>query len=181
MKLRALALSAALLLPAHAVLAQHHGPRIQIGHHDNDDSPARPGPRHSPREARAYITTSDDVATLLLTRDVLAMQLTERTLQRIAREAGDEDDDDGFFGRLVANVVRSSLTSVLRHSIQVPIEDIRSVDYRGGRILIVTEEGDRIFDEVEVNDSDVMEHFSRRDAEAFVREFRALKARSRAH
>jgi hypothetical protein len=185
MKLPVLALSALLLIPAHSAVAsaQRHGTHIEIDDGDHHDSPARPGPRHDLRDARFAITTTDDVASLLLTRRVLALQLTDHGLGRIGREM-DEDDDDGdgdggFIGRMVASVVKSSVRSILRRSLEIPIDDVRSVDLRGGRLVITTEDGDRVFEQVEIDDTDVMESFSRRDAEEFVRQFRALKARSR--
>jgi hypothetical protein len=181
MKLPVLALSALMLLPAHQAAAQRHGTHIEINDDDHDGSPARPGPRHDLRDARYAITTTDDVASLLLTRRVVALQLTERALGIIGREMDedDEDGDGGFIGRFVASVVKSSVRTVLRRSLEIPIDDVRSVDYRNGRLVITTEDDDRVFDQVEVNDTDVMESFSRRDAEEFVRQFRALKARSR--
>ena len=180
MKLPVLALSALLLIPAHSAAAQRHGTHIEINDDDHGSSPARPGPRHDLRDARFAMTTTDDVASLLLTRRVVALQLTERALADIGREMDDDDDGDGgFIGRMVASVVKSSVRTVLRRSLEIPIDDVRSVDYRGGRLVITTEEGERVFDEVEVNDTEVMERFSRRDAEEFVRQFRALKARSR--
>ncbi|SOD01745.1 hypothetical protein SAMN05216486_10140 [bacterium JGI 053] len=181
MKLPVLALSALMLLPAHSAAAQRHGTRIEISDDDHDASPARPGPRHDLRDARYAITTTNDVASLLLTRRVVALQLTERALGRIGREMDDEDDadDGGFIGRFVASVVKSSVRTVLRRSLEIPIDDVRSVDYRNGTLVITTEDDDRVFDQVEVDDTDVMESFSRRDAEEFVRQFRALKAKSR--
>jgi len=180
MKLPVLALSALLLIPAHSAAAQRHGTHIEINDDDHGSSPARPGSRHDLRDARFAMTTTDDVASLLLTRRVVALQLTERALADIGREMDDDDDGDGgFIGRMVASVVKSSVRTVLRRSLEIPIDDVRSVDFRGGRLVITTEDGDRVFDEVEVNDTEVMERFSRRDAEEFVRQFRALKARSR--
>jgi hypothetical protein len=180
MKLPVLALSALLLVPAHPAAAQRHGTHIEIDDGDHHDSPARPGPRHDLRDARFAITTTDDVASLLLTRRVLALQLTDHGLGRIGREMDDDDDgDDGFIGRFVASVVKSSVRSILRRSLEIPIDDVRSVDYRNGRLVITTEDDDRVFDQVEIDDTEVMESFSRRDAEEFVRQFRALKARSR--
>src|SRR5829696_3595714 len=111
MKLPVLALSALLLLPAHSAAAQRHGTHIEINDDDHHGtSPARAGPRHDLRDARFAMTTTDDVAALLLTRRVLALQLTERALADIGHEM-DEDDDDGdggFIGRMVASVVKSS-------------------------------------------------------------------------
>ena len=181
MKLPVLALSALMLLPAHSAAAQRHGTHIEISDDDDDASPAHPGPRHDLRDARYAITTTNDVASLLLTRRVLALQLTEHALGNIGQEMDDDEDggDGGFIGRFVASVVKSSVRTVLRRSLEIPIDDVRSVDYRNGRLVITTEDDDRVFDQVEVNDTDVMESFSRRDAEEFIRQFRALKARSR--
>ena len=178
MKPPALALSALLLMPAQAAVAQHDDVHIEI-HDDTEDSPARPGPRRSLREAHFAMTTTDDVASLLLTREVVALQLTDRSLRRI-REGDDHDEEnDGFLAQMISSVVRSTVHTVLRRSIEIPIADLRSVEYRGGRLILTTEDGERVFEEVEVNDTDVMESFSPRDAQAFVREFRALKARTR--
>jgi hypothetical protein len=181
MKLPLLALSALLLMPAHELDAQHHGTRIEINDDDHGPTPARPGPRYDLRDARYSIITTDNVATLLLTRRVLALQLTEQALSRIGRQIDEDDEkgDGGFIGRMVASVVKSSVRTVLRRSLQISIEDVHSVDYRNGRLEITTEDGDRVFDQVEIDDTEVMESFSRRDAEEFVRQFRALKARSR--
>jgi hypothetical protein len=178
MKLPVLALSALMLLPAHQAAAQRHGTHIEIND-DDHESPARPGPRHDLRDARYAITTTDDVASLLLTRRVVALQLTERTLGNIGREMDedDEDGDGGFIGRMVSNMVKSTVRSVLRRSLEIPLDEVRSVDYRGGRLLITTEDGERVFERVEIDDTEVMESFSRRDAEEFVRQFRVLKAR----
>ena len=78
MKLPVLALSALLLIPAHSAAAQRHGTHIEINDDDHGSSPARPGPRHDLRDACFAMTTTDDVASLLLTRRVVALQLTER-------------------------------------------------------------------------------------------------------
>lgn len=170
--------AALVLAPVEPVAAQRNGPRIEI--HNDDDSPARLGPRHSLAEARHAITTTNHVASLLLTRDAVAMQLTDRALRDIGREMSEEEGgEDGFFARLVGNAVRSGVQTMLRRSVEYPVRDLRSVEYRGGQLVFTTEEGERIFEDVEVNDTEVMKSFSANDARAFVREFNALKARLR--
>jgi hypothetical protein len=181
MKLSALALTALFVLPAHQAAAQgHHGTHVEIKDVDGHDI-ARPGPRHSARDAHLAISTTNDAASLILTRDVVAMQLTDRTLRNMHAEMDRdaENDHDGIFASMVASVVRGTVGNVLRRSLEVPIRDIRTVDYRGGRLLFVTEEGERLFDKAEINGTDLTASFSPRDAQAFVREFRALKARTR--
>jgi hypothetical protein len=184
MKLAALALSALLFVPAHQALAQRghdndHGPRISINDIDGGDL-VRPGPRHSLRNAHMAITTTDNTASFVMTREVVALQLTDRMLREVNREMDrDLNEEKGMFASMVANVVRGTVGTVLRRSLEIPIDELRTVDYRGGRLVFVTEDGDRIFENAEVNGTDLTASFSPREAQAFVREFRALKARTR--
>lgn len=180
MKLSALALAALLVVPAHQAMAQrHHGAHLEINDVDGHDV-ARPGPRYAPRDAQLAISTTNDAASFILTREVVALQLTDRTLRDVHADMDrDTREETGFFASMVASVVRSSVGSMLRHSLEVPIRDIRTVDYRAGRLVFVTEEGERIFEKAEINGTDLTASFSARDAQAFVREFRALKARTR--
>jgi hypothetical protein len=175
------ALAVLSLIPAQNAAAQRterHG--IEIGHL-SEELPARMGPRRDAREARLAINTTNDVVSLLLTGDVVVLQLTDRTLRRLsgemARDAGDEGD--GFIARMIGDVVRSSVSTVLRRSVEYPVSELRSVEYRGGRLVFTSEEGEVVFEDVEVNDTKMVESFSAADAQAFVREFQALKARTR--
>ncbi|HEX2203618.1 MAG TPA: hypothetical protein VHG91_09985 [Longimicrobium sp.] len=173
-------LAAALLLaPAHDLAAQdRHGSRVEI----TDGSHGRMGPRRALADADFAITTTNQKASLMLVDGMVAMQLTDRTLREITRDMdrdAREDADDGFLARTIANAVRNSVGSMLRRSFQYPVADIESVEYRRGRLVFTTEDGDEIFRNVEVDDDELMETFSPADAQAFVREFRALKARTR--
>jgi hypothetical protein len=144
------------------------------------DPPARWAPRHDPRDAEMAITTEDGDATLLLTREVTAIQLSDRALHKIQRKlkAEQDQDEDNVLGNAIKTAVLSSVRALLDHSAEVPVRKLRSVEYRDGRLVFTTESGKRIFDDVDVNDRDVMESFSERDALAFVREFRRVKAAS---
>lgn len=179
MKLFVFAAAAALTLslaPMHQAQAQTHGPRIEIG----GDSPARLAERHDPRRARIAITTTDQVASFVLTPRVVALQLTDRGLRDVRREIDrDIADEKGFVARLIANTVRNTVTSFLDRSIEYPVSELRDVQYRDGRLVFVTEDGERIFQDVEINDTDVAAGFRPADARAFVREFRAVKAQAR--
>lgn len=171
-------LAAALLLaPAHDLAAQgRHGHRVEVSDHDG-----RMGPRRTLSQTDFAITTTNHMASLMLVDGKVAMQLTDRALRDINRDMEQEarEEDEGFLARTIANAVRSSVGSMLRRSIEVPVSEIESVEYRRGRLVFTTEDGDEIFENVEVNDTDLMEAFSPSDAQAFVREFRALKARTR--
>jgi hypothetical protein len=179
MKLSTLPLAALVALSATAPLAaqhkhEHAGPHFRIN--QDHDGPARPGPRYTPSQAQMYLNTRDDVASLFLTRDVVALQLSERTLRRVSDQVESEGNHDGFFARMIVDVVHNTVNNVLRRSLQIPLDELRSADYRDGRLILIDNDGDEVFHDVEIEDRQVMDSFTPRDAQLFVRQFRALKA-----
>ena len=65
--------------------------------------------------------------------------------------------------------------SMLNHSIEYPLSEIRSADYRNGELILVTRDGDRLFADTDVNDRDVMRSFSPDQARAFVAQLNRVK------
>ena len=130
--------------------------------------------------ARFAMLTEDRAAALVLTRDVVAVQLSDRTLRKLDRKiAREKDDEDGLLARVIKSAVLGSVRALLDHSLACPIADLRDVRYRDGRLELITEDGDRIFEDLKINDQEVLESFSPADARAFVHEFRRAKERSR--
>jgi hypothetical protein len=121
------------------------------------------------------------MATMLLSGDVVALQLTGRALRDVHREIRRDmgEENHGVLGRFIANTVRNSVSTVMRRSIEYRVDELRSVEYTRGRLVFTARDGDRVFEEVRINGTDVTAAFSPEDAHAFVREFRALKARTR--
>jgi hypothetical protein len=89
-----------------------------------------------------------------------------------------DDDDSGALGRAIKTAVLSSVRSMLDHSQECPVSRIEKVEYRNDRLVFTTDKGDDLFNDMDVDDRDVMEAFSERDARLFVREFRRVKADS---
>ena len=141
------------------------------------DSPARLAPRHDAGSARIAITTDDGAATLILTDDVVALQLSDRTFKHIERRfREEEEEDDGALGAVIKSAVFASVRSVLDHSAECPVRHIRSASFRDGRLEIETDRGRMLFSNVHVSDDEeTMSGFSDRDAEAFVKEFWRVK------
>jgi hypothetical protein len=155
----------------------HHHMNLSCG-----DGPSRFGPRHDVRDARIAVTTQDGDATLLLTDEVVAVQLSDRKLHDIRRELRakeDEEEDDNPLATAIKTVVFTSVRSVLAHSAECPLRDLRSVEYRDGRLVFLTRDDGHVFADMSVDDHDVMEGLSQRDAQEFVREFRRVKAAQR--
>ena len=179
MRTAALTLLLALLLPAGAALAHDH--HVTIGSCEVRE-PLAWGARHDLARARLAILTDDRATALVLTRDLVAVQLSDRTLHKLDREIAnekDKDDEDGILAQAIKSAVLGSVRSLLDHSLQCPLEDLRDVRYRDGRLILITVDGDRLFEDLNVNDHRVLEGFSEHDAQAFVREFRRAKERVR--
>lgn len=180
--MRALPLAILVLsvLPAGAALA--HGRDVSDARLNASccEAPARWASRHDMRDARLAIESEDGDATLLITDRVVAIQLSDRTLRKVKRELrNEEDEEDNAVARAFMAVVMSGVRTLLDHSAECPIRDIRDVEYRHGRLVFTTTDGDLVFSQLNVDDRDVMESFSDHDAQSFVREFRRAKGRLR--
>jgi hypothetical protein len=159
----------ALLLPAAALLAADKKPGISISF-SSDDSHTGVGSRHSAAEARLSITTRDGSTTLMLLKDVVAVQLTDRTMANVHA-----NDDAGFVEELLASAVRLTMGK----SVEYPIANIRSADFRDGALLLINDQNKPLFSELKVNGTEVLRDFSAADAARFVNAFRAAKAARR--
>lgn len=142
------------------------------------DPPARWASRHDPRDAEFAITTEDGSVTLVLTKRVVAVQLSDRVMHKIDRKLKSKEDrfeEHGALGRAFKTAILSSVRNLLDHSQEVALYDIGRVEYRDDRLIVISEDGDELFEDMEVDDRDVMESFSPRDAKMFVREFRRVQ------
>ncbi len=143
-------------------------------------APARIAPRHADRDARVAVNTRGGSATVLVTDEVVAIQLSDRIMNKVRRELRDEEDaDDNALGTAIKAVVFSTVRTMLDHSAECRIRDLRDVRYRDGRLEIVTNDGDRLFQDLEVDREPVVESLSEHDALAVVREFHRVKDRER--
>jgi hypothetical protein len=146
------------------------------------DFPTRWGPRHATHDARIAVTTEDGDATLVLTDELVAVQLSDRKYHDISRklrdkEDGNDENDDNPLAIAIKTAVFSGVRSMLAHSAECPIRELRSVEYRDGRLIFITRDDDRIFRGMRIDDQNVMDGFSEKDARAFVREFVRAAAR----
>jgi hypothetical protein len=141
------------------------------------ERPARWAQRHDDQQAVIAITTRDGDATLLLTDEVVALQLSDRKLHRIKRELQRERDDeeDNALAQAIKTAVITGVSSLLDHCAECPISDLRDVDYRDGRLVFITEGGREVLQSGDGDDQNTLRGFSASDARQFVKEFRRLK------
>ena len=165
--LRSALLGLALALVAHPATAQR-----------DDDSDARIVSRQPIHRASSAIQTRNGEVALLLVGRTLVMQLTDRGLRQVDREMDEDAKDGSAFARFVGGVVRSGVRTLLDHGIEYPLSELREARYEDGRLVLVDRDGDRLFEDVQVNDIEVMESFSPAEARAFAA--RINQARRRA-
>ena len=168
----------AMLLSAGAAFAHDH--HVNIGSCEVR-GPIEWGARHDLDRARFAMLSEDRAVALVLTHDVVAFHLSDRTFHKLAQEIAHESDDEdgGVIADAIKGAILGSVRALLDHSLECPIADLRDVRYRDGRLILITEDGDRIFEDLNINDHEVLESFSEHDALAFVREFRRAQERSR--
>ena len=130
-------------------------------------------------DAVVSIDSRNGKVTLLMTERVVAFQLSDRTLNRVRRELRakreEQEEQDNWFAAAIVTAVAGTVNELIDTSVQCRIRDLRDVSYRDGRLVFTTRDGRQIFEDVDMDDSDVLASFTERDAQKFVREFRALK------
>ena len=179
MKTAALLLVALALLPAGFALAHPHESTVGISNVSCCDPPARWGPRHDARDVELAITTEDGDATLMLTRSLVALQLSDRTFHKVDRKLKHERDqeEEGVVAQAIKDLVLGGVRALLDHSAECPLGELRDAEVRGGGLVLTTEDGRHLFEGISVSDSDVLRGFRERDAQRFVREFHRLRHR----
>lgn len=180
MKFLAVGLLVLALSPAGAALAKQSDdcPNVTI-RGGCCDPPVRWAERWDRGEARRAITTQDGAVSLLIDDREVALQLSDRAMHKIGRKLHQqaENADENPIGQALKDAVLTVVRSMLDHSIECRVRDLRSVDYRDGRLELITNDGDRLFEKIEVDDRDVLESFSPADARDFVSEFQRVKHR----
>ncbi len=167
---------AVLSSPRSTAACDSHSPRFHIS---KSDDAVRWAPRHDARGARFAITSEDGKVELMIDRGRVVAQLSDRGFRDVRREMRKDRDreDDGVLASVIQSVVFNAVESALDHGAEVRVRDLRSVNYEDGALVFTTEDGERIFDNIQIDDQDLGSGFSERDAKAFVREFRREKAR----
>lgn len=174
-----LSLLAGTLAPLHSAQAHRHSACSRDLHVSGIEEPARWAPRRDSREARVVMTSRDGDVSLLLFRNAVTLQLSDRTMRRVESKLDAERHDgdaDSPLGEVIEAAVLASVSVVLKHSAECPLSELRDAEVRDGRLVFWSRDGERVFDGVEMNDHDVLASFRESDARLFVGEFRRLKA-----
>ncbi len=142
----------------------------QNHHFHHGDFDAEIEPRLDPRDADFAMTTREGSVDMLVDGDFILIQFSDQFLAEVEDEIEDEEDfeEASVFADLLKSMITSGVKSLLDHSLVIPVYEISEVYYEDGRLYLIDHEGDELFEDLEIDDTDVMEDFSRRDARRFV-------------
>jgi hypothetical protein len=129
-------------------------------------------PRLTHKEAEATITTRKKSVDLMLTEQYLVIQFTDSFLEKISDEIRKEGEDfsASHAGNVILSMVSSGVRTLLDRALALPLQEISEVYYENGRLYIVNNDGVEIFKDLDIDGTDVMEDFSRRDGRRFAAE-----------
>ena len=157
----------ALMLFATAAFAAEKNDEVSVSF-SSDDPRVRLASRHVAGDARMAVPTRNGAAVVLLTRDVVAVQLSDAAVAKIETKK-----DAGFFEEMVVAGVRMAVSK----AVEYPVAHIRSAEIRDGALVLTSDQGKPVFDEIKVNGEIVTRSIAIGDAAKFVKAFRAVKSK----
>src|SRR5262245_9768337 len=118
---------------------------------------------HDLADARFAITTENGKVTLLITDRDVAIQLSDRMVHRVHRKLHNTtEEQDNPLGMAIASAVIGTVQELIDDSFECRLRDLRDVSYEDGRLVFISRHGERVFDDTDVDDTDVMASFSER-------------------
>ncbi|WP_141691592.1 hypothetical protein [Rhodohalobacter halophilus] len=123
-------------------------------------------------EADLAISNREKSVDLLIIQDAVVLQFTNDFLDDLEREISGENEisDEPYIAEIIRSAVSSGVKTMLSKAIAVPFSEIESVRFEEGRIVMINTFGEELFSEIEIDDTNIMEDFRRRDARRFVSE-----------
>ena len=148
--------------------------QIRVGSGDSD-TVARIVPRAPLREARHSIVTRDGTVALLMREQGVTLQFTDLGLEQATSGGRDQKKSENVLADVLGSMLRGGVRALLDRGVKYPLSELREARYEKGKLFFVRNDGDTVFDDVEINGVAVMENFAPRDARAFVAQFQAMK------
>jgi hypothetical protein len=126
---------------------------------------------HAPEEVR--ILTRNGAAFMSLRGDDVVAGLSDSLREVVAMEMKREMPKDGSgLGGMISEAVRSGIAKLLDKEIAVPVSEIRDIEYRGNRIVIVYKDPKHKpllnFETIEKDNEALLEQFREEDARRLV-------------
>jgi len=149
-------------VPPHQLEAQHKG--INVSGYEMDLSFTE---RMDHAHAFSAITTREGSVDLMLTESDLLIQFSDEGLKRINHQIN-KNPDDSHFAAVIKSMVSSGVQTLLDRAMKIPLYEISEISYSDGALVIRNREGQKIFEDIDIEGKYVMKDFSRADALQFV-------------
>ena len=127
------------------------------------------------------ISNHDNEVDLVLTAESLYLQLSAEKLAEIKAEFDDEraDEEDNALASAIKSVVLDNVEKFLLQRIEYPLEEIESMYWDDGEIVIEVEEENFIsFDDVQGDGGNILETFDEEHALEFIEAFEKIRGGS---
>ena len=142
--------------------------KISVSIHESaPDSVSFLVPREQYDVADAKVRSRDKSVALLLTDTTLVLQLSQRGMDRIETGVSDSKSEGGLASRMVARMLGAGLSEFLDHGIAYRLSALRSARADGNRLVLEDRDGHRVFENVEVNGTHLLEDLPPDDARRF--------------
>ncbi|GBF31284.1 hypothetical protein MnTg04_01244 [bacterium MnTg04] len=127
------------------------------------------------------ISNKENEVDLVLTTESLYLQLSAEKLAEIQAEFDDEraDEEDNALASAIKNMVLDNVEKFLQERIEYSLDEIESMYWDDGKIVIEVEEENFIsFDDVHGDDGDILETFDEEHALEFIEAFEKIRGGS---
>lgn len=127
-------------------------------------------PRMIPSEADAALTNKTNSVNLMIQDDWIVIQFTDQYLKDLRQEihGKENEEEEPVLAEVIRSMVGSGMRTLLDRALSISLHDIQGIRFKNGTLEIYNMEGERIFEDLEIDDTYIMQDFPQRDARRFV-------------
>jgi hypothetical protein len=116
-------------------------------------------------KSTVHIVNKTQETALLVRGNTMVLQLTDRGLKNIKQEIRKEGE--GALGKMMHAALAGAISEFLDHGMEYDLADLKEARVEKGALVLERKNGEKIFDNFEINDEEVLETFSEQDARRF--------------
>jgi hypothetical protein len=113
------------------------------------------------------MTTRAGTVDMGIDGELMIIQFTDRFFENLKADIT-EGEEEYEFVQSIKVAISSGVTDLLDRGLYIPVSEIAEASFENGKIVLIDQQGEEFFGELEVDDAFVMEDFRRRDARRFV-------------
>ncbi len=153
---------------------------LLLGSGCSDGKDAANGERAGQDPAEIPIESIQNISgevTLSLTRDHVAMQLSEEALQEIGDDLDEarEEVSGSRIASQVTNTILDHVENLLSRQLKYPIESIDRITWDDGEMVFTLNSGSEAWDTIWISGDSVLKTFDEDDALVFIEAFEELR------